>query len=119
MVKKLDTVSRRDKIHKRVRAKVFGTPERPRLNVFRSASHIYAQIIDDVKGVTLVSASTVEKTFDGYGGNKEAAKKIGIAVAGKALEKGIKEVVFDRGGCIYHGRIKEVAEGAREGGLIF
>ena len=119
MVKKLDSNKARLKRHRRVRAKISGTPERPRLNVFRSAKHIYAQIIDDVNGVTLASASTMEKGFEGFGGNKEAAAKVGKAVAVKALEKGISEVVFDRSGYLYHGRVKELAEGAREGGLKF
>ena len=105
--------------HKRVRAKITGTCARPRLNVFRSLNHIYAQIIDDVKGVTLVAASTVDKGFEGYGGNTEASKKVGLELAKKAADKGITEVVFDRGGYLYHGRVKELAEGAREGGLKF
>jgi large subunit ribosomal protein L18 len=105
--------------HKRVRAKISGTSARPRLNVFRSLNHIYAQVIDDTKGVTLVAASTVDKNFDGYGGNSEAAKKVGLDLAKKAIDKGITEVVFDRGGYLYHGRVKELAEGAREGGLKF
>ena len=105
--------------HERVRKKISGTPERPRLCVFRSNKHIYAQVIDDVAGNTLVSASSVEKGFEGNGGNCEAAKKIGAAVAERALQKGIEEVVFDRGGYIYHGRVKALAEGAREGGLKF
>ena len=92
---------------------------RGRVNVFRSAKHIYAQLIDDVAGVTLVSASSMEKGFEGFGGNKEAAKKVGLAIAEKAVEKGISEVVFDRSGYLYHGRVKELAEGAREGGLKF
>ena len=111
MVKKLDSNAARLKRHKRVRAKISGTPERPRLNVFRSAKHIYAQIIDDVTGTTLVSASSMDKGFEGFGGNKN--------IASKALEKGISEVVFDRSGYIYHGRVKELAEAAREGGLKF
>ena len=119
MVKKLDSNKARLKRHRRVRAKISGTPERPRLNVFRSAKHIYAQIIDDVNGTTLVSASTMDKDLEGFGGNKEAAAKVGKAVAVKALEKGISEVVFDRSGYLYHGRVKELAEGAREGGLKF
>ena len=90
---------------------------RPRLDVFRSAKHIYAQIIDDEQGVTLVSASTMDKDFEGFGGNVEAASAIGKKIAAKALEKGITEVVFDRGGFVYHGRVKALAEGAREGGL--
>ena len=105
--------------HKRVRSKISGTAERPRLSVFRSENNIYAQIIDDVAGKTLVSASTVEKGFEGNGSNVEAAKKIGAAIAERALQKGIEEVVFDRGGYIYHGRVKALAEGAREGGLKF
>lgn len=119
MVSKPDSNKARLKRHARVRAKISGTAERPRLNVFRSAKHIYAQVIDDVNGVTLVSASTVEKDFDQYGGNKDAAHAIGKKVAERALEKGISEVVFDRSGYIYHGRVKELAEGAREGGLKF
>ena len=99
--------------------KISGTAERPRLNVFRSLSNIYAQIIDDTKGVTLASASTVEKDFEGAGGNKDAARKVGKLIAERAAAKGITEVVFDRGGYIYHGRIQELAEGAREGGLKF
>ena len=100
MVKKLDRSKARAKRHLRVRNKVSGTPECPRLNVFRSSKHIYAQIIDDVAGNTLVSASTVEKSFEGNGSNIEAAKKVGAQVAEKALQKGIEEVVFDRGGYI-------------------
>ena len=119
MVKKLDSNAARLKRHKRVRAKISGTPERPRLNVFRSAKHIYAQIIDDVTGTTLVSASSMDKGFEGFGGNKEAAGKVGKNIASKALEKGISEVVFDRSGYIYHGRVKQLAEAAREGGLKF
>ena len=107
------------KRHVSVRSKIDGTAERPRLNVFRSLNHIYAQIIDDVKGVTLVAASTVDKDFDGYGGNSEAAKKVGLDLAKKATDIGITQVVFDRGGYLYHGRVKELAEGAREGGLKF
>ncbi len=119
MIKRPDTNAQRQRRHKRVRAKISGTPECPRLNVFRSDNHIYAQIIDDTKGVTLCSASSVEKGFDGYGGNKEGAKKVGLSVAEKAKAKGIAAVVFDRGGYIYTGRVKELAEGAREGGLEF
>jgi large subunit ribosomal protein L18 len=118
MIKRPDTKGQRIKRHKRVRAKIHGTPERPRLNVFRSLNHIYAQIIDDVNGKTLVSASSVEKDF-GNGGNCEAAKKVGEIIARRALEKGIESVVFDRGGNIYHGRVQSLAEGAREGGLKF
>ncbi|MBQ7035188.1 MAG: 50S ribosomal protein L18 [Clostridia bacterium] len=119
MVKKPDSNAARIKRHKRVRAKIFGTPERPRLCVFRSAKHIYAQIIDDVNGKTLVSASTMEKDFTEYGGNADAAKKIGELVAERALKAKIDTVVFDRGGFVYHGRVKALAEGAREGGLKF
>ena len=119
MVTKPDKNIARLKRHKRVRAKISGTPECPRLDVFRSAKHIYAQIIDDVTGVTLCSASTMDKDFEGNGGNKEAAKKVGAAIAKRAADKGIAEVVFDRGGYIYHGRVKELAEAAREGGLKF
>ena len=119
MVSKKDSNQARLRRHTRVRGKVSGTAERPRLNVYRSLNHIYAQIIDDVKGVTLVAASSVEKDFGMTGGNKEAAKKVGELVAKRAAEKGITEVVFDRGGYVYHGRVKELAEGAREGGLKF
>lgn len=119
MVKKVDTNKARIRRHARVRGKISGTAECPRLNVFRSSANIYAQIIDDTKGVTLVSASTLDKDFEGNGGNKEAARKIGEKIAKIALEKGIEEVVFDRGGYIYHGRVQELAEGAREGGLKF
>ena len=119
MIKRPDTRGQRVKRHNRVRGKISGTAERPRLSVFRSENNIYAQIIDDVAGSTLVSASTVEKVFEGKGGNCEAAKKVGAAVAERALQKGIEEVVFDRGGYIYHGRVKALAEGAREGGLKF
>ena len=119
MIKNPDTNAQRLKRHKRVRAKISGTPERPRLCVFRSLSNIYAQVIDDVNGVTLVSASSVEKGFEGFGGNCEAAKKVGKTVAERAAAKGISEVVFDRGGYVYHGRVQNLAEGAREGGLKF
>lgn len=119
MVNKPDSNKARAKRHARVRAKISGTPECPRLCVFRSAKHIYAQVIDDVNGVTLASASTLSKDFDGYGGNKEAARKVGKLVAEAATKKGIKDVVFDRGGYVYHGRIQELADGAREGGLNF
>ncbi len=108
--------------HERVRKKVKGTPERPRLNVFRSLKNIYVQIIDDTTGTTLVSASSLDEAIKGkiaYGGNKEAAREVGKLAAQKALEKGIKQVVFDRGGYLYHGRVAELAEGAREGGLEF
>ncbi|MBR6950890.1 MAG: 50S ribosomal protein L18 [Oscillospiraceae bacterium] len=119
MIKRPDTKAQRAKRHKRVRSKVSGTPERPRLCVFRSENHIYAQIIDDVNGVTLAAASSVEKGFEGNGGNKEAARKVGQTVAERAKAKGIESVVFDRGGYVYHGRVQELAEGAREGGLDF
>ena len=119
MVKKPDKNTARLKRHARVRKKISGTAARPRLNVFRSTKHIYAQLIDDVAGVTLASASSMEKGFEGFGGNKEAAKTVGMAIARKAQEKGISEIVFDRSGYIYHGRVKELAEGAREGGLKF
>ena len=119
MIKRPDTRAQRMKRHSRVRSKISGTPERPRLSVFRSEKNIYAQIIDDVAGSTLVSASTVEKGFEGSGGNVEAAKKIGALVAERALKKGIEEVVFDRGGYIYHGRVQALAEAAREAGLKF
>ena len=119
MVSKKDKNAQRLKRHARVRAKLSGTTERPRLAVYRSNANIYAQIIDDVKGVTLCSASSVEKDFDGIGSNKEAAKKVGVKIAEKALAAGITEVVFDRGGYIYHGRVSELAAGAREGGLKF
>ncbi len=119
MVTRKDSNIQRKKRHTRVRAKISGTASRPRLCVYRSLSNIYAQIIDDTCSKTLVSASSNEKEFAMYGGNKEAAKKVGEAVAKRALEKGITEVVFDRGGYIFHGRVKELAEGAREGGLKF
>ena len=118
-------VSRNDKRvkrHERVRKNLFGTPERPRLCVYRSNKNISAQVIDDVNGVTLVSASSLDKELKGeigYGGNKEAAKKVGEALAKRALAKGIEEVSFDRGGFLYHGRVAQLAEGAREAGLKF
>ena len=119
MVSKKDKNAQRLKRHIRVRAKISGTTERPRLAVYRSNANIYAQIIDDIKGVTLCSASSIEKDFEGIGSNKEAAKKVGVKIAEKALAAGITEVVFDRGGYIYHGRVSELAAGAREGGLKF
>ena len=119
MVSKIDKKAMRMRRHIRVRGKVTGTPERPRLNVFRSNANIYAQIIDDVNGVTLVAANTLEKSFEGATGNAEAAKKVGLILAERAKEKGINEVVFDRGGYVYHGRVAALAEGAREGGLQF
>ena len=114
MVNKADKNEARLRRHRRVRGKISGTAERPRLDVFRSAKHIYAQVIDDTKGVTLAS---VDKDFNGYGGNIEAAKKVGEAIAKKCLEKGITEVVYDRGGFVYQGRVQALAEGAREAGL--
>ncbi|MGI5965363.1 MULTISPECIES: 50S ribosomal protein L18 [Anaerotruncus] len=119
MITKPDKNEARLKRHVRVRAKISGTPECPRLCIFRSAKHIYAQIIDDVNGVTLCAASSMDKDFEGFGGNKEAAKKVGEIIAKKAADKGIAEVKFDRGGYIYHGRVKELAQAAREGGLKF
>lgn len=119
MVNKPDTNKARLRRHRRVRGKISGTAERPRLNVFRSSTHIYAQVIDDIAGHTLCAASTVEKGFEGSTGNKEAARKVGQMIAQRAKEKGISTVVFDRGGYIFHGRVKELAEGAREGGLNF
>ncbi len=119
MIKKPDGNKARLTRHKRVRSKITGSAECPRLNVFRSLNHIYAQLIDDEKGITLAAASTMDKDIDGYGGNKEAAKRVGLAVAKKAADKGITAVVFDRGGYVYQGRIKELADGAREGGLKF
>ena len=119
MVKTFDKNAQRMKRHIRVRGKISGTPERPRLNVYRSNANIYAQIIDDVNGVTLAAAASNEKDFVGAAGNKEAARKVGKLVAERAKAKGIDTVVFDRGGYIYHGRVAELAEGAREGGLEF
>ncbi len=119
MVNKPDTNKARLRRHRRVRGKISGTAERPRLNVFRSSANIYAQVIDDVAGATLCAASTVEKGFEGSGGNKEAARRVGKLIAERAQEKGISNVVFDRGGYIFHGRVQELAEGAREGGLKF
>ena len=119
MVNRPNTAAQRVKRHNRVRGKISGTAERPRLCVFRSENHIYAQVIDDVAGNTLVAASSVEKDFEGNGGNVEAAKKIGLKVAERCLEKGIDTVVFDRGGYIYHGRVQALADAAREGGLKF
>ena len=119
MVSRKDANAQRKKRHIRVRAKISGTAARPRLCVYRSLKNIYVQIIDDTCGKTLVSASTVEKDFETYGGNKDAAKKVGELAAKRALEKGIEEVVFDRGGYLYHGRVAALAEGAREAGLKF
>ena len=119
MVTKKDKNAQRLKRHTRVRGKISGTTERPRLAVYRSNSHIYAQIIDDVKGITLCAAASNEKGFEGTGSNKEAAKKVGETIAKRAADKGITEVVFDRGGYIYHGRVSELAAAAREAGLKF
>lgn len=119
MVARIDKNEQRQKRHRRVRGSVSGTEARPRLNVYRSLNHIYAQIIDDTKGVTLVSASSTEKGFEGNGGNKEAARKVGKIVGERAKAAGISAVVFDRGGYLYHGRVAELAAGAREGGLKF
>ena len=119
MVTRQDSNQKRLLRHKRVRAKISGTAERPRLCVYRSNDNIYAQIIDDTKGITLVSASSTEKDFGMTGGNNEAAKKVGETVAKRAIEKGITDVVFDRGGYLYHGRVMEFANSAREAGLKF
>ena len=117
MIEKESRTKVRVRKHARVRAKIKGTAEQPRLCVFRSNKHIEAQIIDDVAGVTLAAASSMDQDFEGNGSNIEAAKKVGLAIAKAAKAKGIEKVVFDRGGYIYHGRVKAVAEGAREGGL--
>ncbi|MBV9082038.1 MAG: 50S ribosomal protein L18 [Acidobacteriaceae bacterium] len=109
----------RQRVHKRIRKRVAGSPERPRLAVFRSASHIYAQLIDDERGHTLVAAGSTEKNLRGKGGNVDGAKLIGKAVAERAKEKGITKIVFDRGGYQYHGRVKALADAAREAGLEF
>ena len=119
MLKKEDKNKTRQKRHLRVRGHIHGTAQRPRLNVYRSLANIYAQVIDDEKGVTLVSASSQDKGFEQYGGNVEAAKAVGAEIAKRALEKGINEVVFDRGGYVYHGRVAALAEAAREAGLKF
>ena len=119
MVSKPDSNKARLKRHKRVRGKITGTASRPRLSVYRSLNNIYAQIIDDVNGVTLCAASSMSKGFEGNGGNKDAAREVGKLIAQRAAEKNIKEVVFDRGGYVYQGRVAELAEGAREGGLEF
>jgi large subunit ribosomal protein L18 len=110
---------RREKIKKRIRKKVKGTPDRPRLSVFRSNTTIYAQIIDDVKGITLASASSVKLESSKGASKIDVSKVVGVSIAKLALEKGIKEIVFDRNGYLYHGRVKSLAEGAREGGLVF
>ncbi|MFP5321760.1 MAG: 50S ribosomal protein L18 [Acidimicrobiia bacterium] len=109
----------RDRRHRRVRKKVQGTPERPRLAVFRSSRHIVAQVIDDIAGVTIAAASTHEKDFDGYGGNVDAAAKVGALAAERAKAAGVTKVVFDRGGNRYHGRVKALADAARDAGLEF
>ena len=122
MISKLDKNADRLQRHARVRKKVFGTSERPRFNVYRSLNHIYVQVIDDVKGVTLISASTMEKAVKEQSkdmNKTDAAKVVGMTAAKKALEAGVSEVVFDRGGYIYTGRVKSVADGAREAGLKF
>ena len=119
MVSNVNKNAMRLKRHIRVRGKISGTPECPRLNVFRSNANIYAQLIDDVNGVTLVAANTLEKDFEGATGNAAAAKKVGLVLAERAKAKGIEDVVFDRGGYLYHGRVAALAEGAREGGLNF
>ena len=119
MVKKTDRKMERERRHLRVRRKVSGTAERPRLCVFRSNSNLYVQIIDDVAAHTLVQASTLDKEVKTKHSNKEAAKEVGALIAKRAIEKNIKDVVFDRGGYIYHGVVKELAEAAREGGLNF
>ena len=119
MISKIDRKATRKRRHIRVRRKISGTPECPRLCVYRSNSNIYAQIIDDVAGNTLVSASTLDKEVKTKHANKEAAKEVGTLIAKKATEKKIKQVVFDRGGYIYHGVVKELAEAAREAGLEF
>lgn len=119
MIKRPNTKAQRHKRHTRVRGKVSGTSERPRLNVFRSGTNIYAQVIDDSTGMTLASASSLEKGFEGSGSNCEAAGKVGEAIGQRAKDKGITNVVFDRGGYLYHGRVKALAEGARKAGLEF
>ena len=119
MIKKEEKKEIRHRVHKRIRRKLAGTAERPRLAVFHSVAHIYAQVIDDSKGATLVSASSVDKGGRTNGGNVAAAKTIGKLVAERAKEKGIKTVVFDRGGYQYHGRVKALADAAREAGLEF
>lgn len=119
MVTRQDSNKARLHRHKRVRGKVSGTAARPRLNVYRSLSNIYAQLIDDASGTTICSASTTEKSFVEYGGNTDAAKAVGTLIAQRAADKGITECVFDRGGYVYHGRVAALADGAREGGLKF
>ncbi len=119
MIKRPDTKAQRLHRHKRVRSKVSGTPERPRLNVFRSETNIYAQVIDDTTGRTLACASSLEKGFTCEGSKTDAARQVGKTVAERARAKGIEMVVFDRGGYLYHGRVQALADGAREGGLQF
>ena len=119
MISKTNRKLERERRHKRVRTKISGTAECPRLCVFRSNTNVYAQIIDDTKGVTLVQASTLDKEVKTKHSNKEAAKEVGALIAKRAIEKNIKTVVFDRGGYIYHGVVKELADAAREGGLNF
>ncbi len=121
MISALDRAQERKRIHTRIRRKITGTSERPRLCVFRSLNHMYAQVVDDVQGATLVSASTRDKDLkdEGKGGNLKAAKAVGKAIAERAKAKGIEAVVFDRGGYIYHGRVKALADAARESGLKF
>ncbi len=119
MIKRPNTNAQRLRRHRRVRGRISGTPEMPRLNVFRSEANIYAQVIDDTKGVTLASASTLDKSIEGYGGNAAAAEAVGKLVAERAIAKGVEKVVFDRGGYLYHGRVKALADGARAGGLKF
>src|SRR5947208_8228243 len=119
MIRKIEKKEIRNRIHKRIRRKLSGTSARPRLAVFRSVAHIYAQVIDDSEGKTLVSASSVDKDARTNGGNVAAAKTIGKLVAQRAKEKGIARVVFDRGGYQYHGRVKALADAAREAGLEF
>lgn len=119
LIKKNDKNKKRKKRHMKIRKKIIGTSNIPRLSVFRSSKNIYAQIIDDINGVTLVSASTLDKNFNGIGSNKYAAKEVGKDIARKAINKSISRVVFDRSGYLYHGRVSELAEGAREEGLKF
>ncbi len=122
MIKRIDKNKIRLRKHVRVRKKISGTAQTPRLSVFRSSKHIYAQIIDDVSSTTLVAASSLDEALKGkldYTGNKQAAKEVGKLLGTKAIDKGIKQVVFDRGGYLYHGRVKELADGAREAGLEF
>ena len=122
MIKQANKKEATQKRHRRIRAKLSGTTESPRLAVYRSTKHIYAQIIDDVKGVTIVSASSIDKDLRkdlAHGGNVESAKAVGEAIAKKALKAGVKDVVFDRGGFLYHGRVAALADAAREAGLNF